>query len=289
VCASAGTQAEVQLDLIPALPAVRADGSQLEQVLLNLAVNARDAMPDGGVLRFRTSVVDLRDADPRLDQRVSPGRFVELGVSDTGTGMNARVAERAWEPFFTTKELGHGTGLGLATVYGIIRDAGGVVGIDTAEGQGTTFRLYLPVADEPAPDAVPGGPPRRPAGRGHGEVILVVDDEPAMLHVTSRILRRNGYATLEAGGSDEALELASSHGCQLLLTDSVMPGMSGAALADRVLHLVPGVRVLHMSGYTPDTPDFRTAVAGEAFIQKPFTAEALLETVAKALGSRSGC
>jgi PAS domain S-box-containing protein len=284
VSASLGAHVEARFDLMPGLPPVLADGGQLEQVLLNLAVNARDAMPAGGVVTFRTGVVDLGDGDSRLGQGISPGCFVEIAVSDTGTGMSAEVASRAWEPFFTTKELGRGTGLGLSTVYGIVRAAGGTASIDTAEGGGTTFRLYFPAATGLA--SAVRQPPRAAApARGHGEVILVVDDEPALLRSTSRILRQNGYATLEAGSGAEALALASSCECQLLLTDSVMPGMTGAALVDLVLGVTPGMRVLHMSGYSPD---FRAALPAGPFIQKPFTAQALLAMVQTALAGRPG-
>ena len=223
----------------------------MEHVVLNLAVNARDAMPEGGSLTIATGVVDLPVGDHRLHTGVDPGLFVELAISDTGTGMNAEVVAHIFEPFLTTKLVGLGTGLGLATVYGIITAAGGCLGVDSAEGAGTTFRIYLPAVGAPAGPAesaaaAPGS--EVPSAPGRGERVLVVDDERAVLGVAARILRRNGYAVLEANTSDEALSLVSSCDPELLLTDSVMPGMSGQMLADRVRQARPGLRVLRMSG-----------------------------------------
>jgi two-component system, cell cycle sensor histidine kinase and response regulator CckA len=289
---SVGEHIEVRVDPAAALPAVRADRGRLEQVLLNLVVNARDAMPEGGSLRIATGVVDLPVGDSRLHTGVDPGLFAELAVSDTGTGMSAEVAARIFEPFFTTKPVGQGTGLGLATVYGIVTGAGGCIGVDSAAGAGTTFRIYLPAAGGSAAPAGPGAAApaaRRAAGpAGHGETVLVVDDERAVLEVTSRVLRRNGYATLEATTWQEALSLASSPGLKLLLTDSVMPGMSGQALADRIRQGRPGLRVLHMSGYPRGSlsPQLGTP-QGEVFLHKPFTADTLLARVRAALDSPS--
>jgi PAS domain S-box-containing protein len=280
---SVGSQVAVRFELAADLPPVLGDSGQLEQVLLNLAVNARDAMPEGGTLTIRTGAMDLAGGDLRLDAGASPGPFVELSVADTGSGMSPEVAAHVFEPFFTTKETGRGTGLGLSSVYGIVTGAGGSVGIDSVLGAGSTFRVYLPVAGPPAGAAAEPAAPAA-AAVGHGELILVVDDEPSMLHVTSRILRRSGYATLEAGTSDEAVALASSHQVELLLTDSVMPGLSGVALADRIRKLNPGSPVLHMSGtgYAAQAPPQRPQVA---FIQKPFTPQALLEKVSSILAA----
>ena len=210
---------------------MRADRGQIEQVLLNLAVNARDAMPDGGTLTIATMPVEVGAGYTRRHRNLSTGSYVELTVSDTGTGMPASVADHIFEPFFTTKPAGEGTGLGLATVYGIVAEARGSVSVDSEEGMGTTFRLYFPVAGAPA---VPAPTGTSTAPRGGGETILVVEDEPAVLELTARILRQSGYAVLEAATFQDALAQAAGHDFQLLLTDSVMPHMSGSTLAGRV-------------------------------------------------------
>jgi PAS domain S-box-containing protein len=279
LAASIGEQTGLRFSLAPTLPAVRADRGRLEQVLLNLAINARDAMQEGGTLTISTGHAHLgEEAGSSLSPQIAAGQYVELAVTDTGTGMSADVADRVFEPFFTTKQLTQGTGLGLSTVYGIVTQADGAIGVDTEVGAGTTFHVYFPAIGEP----VPSTPATTAMGRGSGELILVVDDDPSVLEVTSRILRRNGYGTIEAGTSEEALRLVSVHDFQLLLTDSVMPGISGPALAARALRIRPGLRVLHMSGYTP--PDMADETRGEAFLQKPFTAEVLLAKVRAALG-----
>jgi PAS domain S-box-containing protein len=280
---SIGAHVELQLESAVNLPAIEADRGQLEQVLLNLAINARDAMPQGGILTIGTSLAGLGESYTRLHPGVSPGRYVELAVRDTGTGMSPDVAARIFEPFFTTKPQDQGTGLGLATVYGIVTQAGGSMSVDSEEGTGTTFRLYFPAVGAPA---IPATPATAPDGRGNGETILVVEDEPAVLAVTSRILRHNGYATLEAGTFEEALSLAASRDFQLLLTDSVMPRMSGATLAERVVELRPGLPVLYMSGYSEGAPAPLYAVdKAAAHLQKPFDQQTLLEKVHAALNS----
>jgi two-component system, cell cycle sensor histidine kinase and response regulator CckA len=252
-------------------------------VLLNLAVNARDAMCGSGVLTIRTA---WAESGGELEGPLRAGAdagSVELAVTDTGTGMSPEVAGRVFEPFFTTKEADQGTGLGLATVHGIITGMGGSMTVETVQGQGTTFRISLPAAAGDVALAEAGSAPEG-AARGHGEVVLVVDDEPALLDVTSRVLRSHGYVTVTAGGYDEAVAAASSQEVDLLLTDSVLPGSSGAALAEQVRALVPGVRVLHMSGYTPGRGNF-APVAEADFVQKPFSSGVLLEKVAWVLAS----
>jgi CheY-like chemotaxis protein len=252
-------------------------------VLLNLTVNARDAMPQGGTLTIGTSLAELDGGYARLHPGVSPGRYVQLTVSDTGTGMSAEVAARIFEPFFTTKPLGEGTGLGLSAVHGIVTQAGGSVTVDSEEGTGTTFRLYFPASGAAVPATSAGA---GPGALGRKATILVVDDEPSVLEVTSRILRQNGYATIEAGTYEEALSVASSQDLQLLLTDCLMPGMSGATLAERVAELRPGVPVLYMSGYTAGMLSAERIRDGElAFVHKPFTAQALLDKVRATLGT----
>ena len=269
--ASIGSRVGLRFELAPGLPPTMADRGQLEQVLLNLIANARDATPAGGTVTIGTGVTSLGEG-PGV---VRPGRYVELAVRDTGTGMSADVAARIFEPLFTTKRPGRGTGLGLATVQEVVTQAGGTISVDPGEGTGSTFHVYLPAAAGPAP-----APDAPPAGRGHAKTILVVDDEPAMLRSTVQILRNSGYYTLEAGTGAEALSLASSHDFQLLLTDSVMPPMSGAELAELIRELKPGVPVLYMSGYNAETLSRqRTADATFTLLEKPFSAETLLETV----------
>jgi two-component system cell cycle sensor histidine kinase/response regulator CckA len=271
---SIGAHIELMVEPAAALPAIEADRGQLEQVLLNLAINARDAMPGGGTLTIKTGSAELDQAYADAHPGTRPGRHVELTVADTGTGMSAEVISRVFDPFFTTKPEGQGTGLGLSTVYGIIAGVGGSISVQSAEGAGTTFRLYFPAAAA----AAAADPAAAHASAGDGQTILVVDDEPAVLAAAARVLRQNGYATLEAAGYDQAVALAASHQVQLLLTDSVMPRMSGVALAERITELKPGIPVLYMTGYS--------AVPAEgqpAKIQKPFTPQTLLEAVALAL------
>jgi two-component system, cell cycle sensor histidine kinase and response regulator CckA len=280
---SLGPEVDLRIDVAAAPAVIVADRGQVGQVLLNLAVNARDAMPEGGTLTIGTAFADLDAGYARVHPDVSPGRYVQLTVSDTGTGMSAEVAARIFEPFFTTKPVGQGTGLGLSTVHGIITQASGSVTVESVEGAGATFRIYFPAASAAAPAA---HPVPAAGGRGHETTIMIVDDEPAVLAATARILRKNGYATLEAGTHEKALSLAASQDFQLLLTDSVMPGMSGATLAERIAEFRPGVPTLHMSGYSAGTLSADRIREGEvAFIQKPFTAQALLDKVHALLGS----
>jgi two-component system cell cycle sensor histidine kinase/response regulator CckA len=285
--ASIGGNIELRFDPAAALPAIEANRSHAEQVLLNLAINARDAMPGGGTLTIGTSFAENTEGLTGRYAGLAPGRYVELAVSDTGTGISAEVMDRIFEPFFTTKPLGLGTGLGLATVYGIVTRAGGGVSVDSQEGAGATFRVCFPAIGAPAPAMSDGTVPSAEAdARGNGETILVVDDEPAMLKVAARILRKGGYVALQAGTVEEALMLASAHDIKLLLTDSVMPHMSGRALAERAAELRPGLRVLHMSGYTAGVLSPRDIRNGEvAFVEKPFTAEALLRKVRAVLSA----
>jgi signal transduction histidine kinase len=260
------------------LPAVHADRGQIEQVLVNLAVNARDAMPDGGTLTIETSLVQLSDEEALLHPKVRPGRFVALSVSDTGLGMSPDVVRRIFEPFFTTKPTGKGTGLGLATVHGIVTAAGGSLSVDSQQGAGTTIHAFFPAADQGAPP--PAAPPTAAPTRGTGETILLVEDEPAVLEVTARILRRNGYQVHAAGSGAHALALASQYEFDLLLTDQVMPEVSGSELAQRIRQVRPEAGVLFMSGYSPDVPGPRNAPAeGTMLLRKPFTEQTLLESI----------
>jgi PAS domain S-box-containing protein len=267
--ASIGADIELRLITAPYLPTVLADRGQIEQVLVNLALNARHAMPEGGILTFTTGAADLSEAPGAMWSGTRPGLCAKLTVSDTGRGMDAATMARAFEPFFTTRPPDQGTGLGLSAVYGIITKAGGGIAIDSEEGLGTTVYIYLPAAYVPAQGAAPMRSP------GTAPTILVVDDQPAVLEVVSRILRHNGYHTLEAGSYEEALSLLSTHDPDLLLTDSVLAEMPEQTLADRVREIRPGMRILRMSGahVTAFGPE------GGQVISKPFTAKDLVEKV----------
>jgi two-component system, cell cycle sensor histidine kinase and response regulator CckA len=260
--------------LAPDLCPVLADPGQIAQVLVNLAVNARDAMPAGGTLTITTSSTDVDDIHPACRVGLAAGRYACVKVSDTGVGMTRDVLDHAFEPFFTTKAKGEGTGLGLATVYGIVTQARGHVQVYSEPGIGTTFTILLPATGavpEPAPDQAPGG--------GAGETVLVVEDEPAMREVTRRILSRNGYRVITAANGREAIEVAANqaHGIDVVLTDVVMPQMLGKEAAERIRALRPGVKVLFMSGYTQGLLDSQGVVtAGVNLIEKPFTEKSLL-------------
>jgi len=267
------------------LARVKADASQMEQVLVNLVVNARDAMATGGHLTIETCNITL--TSPRLQNenlKVEPGPYVMLAVTDTGTGMDAATRARAFEPFFTTKPKGKGTGLGLATVYGIVEQSGGGISLDSAPGRGTSIRVYLPATKATAEQPSAEPPPVRD-GAGT-ETVLLVEDNDAVRDLTARALRRRGYAVHEAADAEQAVEWTLTSGItpHLLITDVVMPGLSGPNLAARLLQEHPGLRVLYVSGY----PDDSTAVdgnfwSGVTLLQKPFTPAALAERVRLAL------
>jgi PAS domain S-box-containing protein len=259
--------------LTPDLPPVRADRGQLEQVIVNLAVNARDAMPDGGLLTVRTFKVTA-DAADELAPELGPGDYICLDVSDTGTGMADAVRDHIFEPFFTTKGAGRGTGLGLSTVYGIVRQSGGAIGVDTAPGKGTTFHVYLP---QSAAAVEPPRVDRHRAPMGH-EVILLVEDEDSVRRVTRTVLERHGYTVLAAVDGPDALSVARAYAGRIhaVLTDVVMPNMNGRELSELLRRARPGLKVLYMSGYTDDAI-LRHGVLdkGVAFLQKPFTPDVL--------------
>jgi PAS domain S-box-containing protein len=263
--------------LSPSLHDVFADPGQLEQVVMNLAINARDAMPNGGRLTIETTNVTFETVD-LARKRGGMGDFVRVTISDTGQGMEETVRARLFEPFFTTKERGRGTGLGLATVYGVVRQSGGFIWVDSVPGQGATFTLDFPRAtnvmesqNETAdPAAIPGA----------GETILLVEDLPSVRTVMRELLARNGYRILEADSGETALRLTTSFDgpIDLLLTDVVMPAMSGRELARRIQALRPEVRVLYTSGYTDDLiAHHGVLAAGVSFLQKPFTQQQLLQ------------
>ena len=270
-----GAEHELDLQIQGDLPPVLADRNQLEQVLVNLALNARDAMRPGGTLRLRGDVVEVEDgAGMRPAVDVRSGRYVRLTVSDNGHGMTAEASEHAFEPFYTTKPLGQGTGLGLSTVYGIVKQADGYVWIDSAVGAGTTVTVDLPAV----PEAAPVREEASPALTRGRETVLVVEDEPVVRRLARRTLAEQGYTVLEAADGQQALreiERVGRH-IHLILSDLVMPGMSGRELAQEVGRRYPSIPILFMSGYIGEDVRSRGLLEGSAaFVQKPFTAELL--------------
>jgi PAS domain S-box-containing protein len=280
-----GEHVELRLDLDPTLGPVLADPGQMEQVITNLAVNGRDAMPSGGTLTIRTANLDgahVPHSGPDEGELLGP--HVALAVTDTGVGMDDRTRARLFEPFFTTKELGRGTGLGLATVYGIVRQSGGHIRVHTRLHEGSTFTIYLPLAEGPS-DAEDDGSGMAEAPGGAGTV-LVVEDEEAVRTLASRVLRGKGYRVLEAASADLALAIlgGSREPIDLLLTDVVMPGMSGPALAQRLVGRHPSLRVLYMSGYAEEAIERQGSLpAGGDLLEKPFTADQLARRVRAAI------
>ncbi|MEX2284893.1 MAG: ATP-binding protein [Gemmatimonadota bacterium] len=266
---------------------VIADPGQLEQVLLNLVVNARDAMPSGGTITIETAMIDV-DEGPNAPVRSTTGRAVVLSVSDTGSGMDAATQARIFEPFFTTKEVGKGTGLGLSTVFGIVQQAGGQIACSSQPGKGTTFKTYLPyVTAQTVIDHSDENTASETAGH---ETILLVEDEDAVRALASRILRRGGYKVIEARHGQDALTAAHDHPyhIDLLLSDIVLPAMNGLVLSKRLGMSRPGLRVLLMSGYTDDEIVRRGLhEPGIAYLQKPFTPEVLATKVRAVLDTRS--
>ena len=282
-----GDHIQTTIELAPQLARVRADASQMDQVLVNLVLNARDAMPSGGRLAITTENVFLDDE--RLEAEgltLSPGAYAMLAISDTGLGMEESTRARAFEPFFTTKPKGKGTGLGLATVYGIVDQSGGGIALDTAPGRGTSVRIYLPVTtalpEAPGPEATAG------LASGGSETILVVEDNEAIRELSARALRRRGYSVHEARNAEEAIEWSQSSGVKLdlLVTDVIMPGLSGPNLAARLMTQTPRLRVLYMSGFTDDAmPAHGKYWGGVPLLQKPFTPGQLAERVRLCLDS----
>lgn len=281
-----GEDIELMTSLAPSLGRVKADQGQLEQVIMNLAVNARDAMPQGGKLIISTENFVMDDAFVRrYAYPVQPGSYVRLTVTDTGTGMDAETKARAFEPFFTTKEKGKGTGLGLATVYGVVKQSGGYIDIESSPGVGTTFKIYLPRVDQEVDrqGPSPGVIAKAVAGR---ETILLVEDEGSLRTLTRTTLELGGYRVLEAKDGVDALEVTNRHNGQidLLLTDVVMPGMGGRALAQELTRRHPETRVVYMSGYTGQTVGSQGPIdPGSDFLAKPFTREVLARKIREAL------
>jgi two-component system cell cycle sensor histidine kinase/response regulator CckA len=279
-----GEEVSVLLRLKPVPGSVVADPSHLEQVLLNLALNARDAMPGGGRLSVETGTTVLTEAYARLKPgvEVKPGAYAVLAVTDTGVGMDRETLAHAFEPFFTTKGLGKGTGLGLSTVYGFVKQSGGYVWAYSEPGQGTVVKVYLPVVDLPAEPLAPSRPSA--AGKVARRTVLVVEDEPQVRRMAARALAEAGHRVLEAGDGREAISVLarSGQGIDLVLTDVAMPGMSGRELADRLRQARPDVRVIFMSGYADDEIVRRGLLEpDQPFIQKPFTPDLLIRRVAE--------
>jgi signal transduction histidine kinase/CheY-like chemotaxis protein len=265
-----GEDIELQLRLAPGLPAVQGDAGQMEQVIMNLAVNSRDAMPTGGRLTIQTEHARLEKELEGALGGVGPGDYVTIAVTDTGTGMTAEVQEHLFEPFYTTKEPGKGTGLGLATAYGIVKQSGGEITVSSQAGQGATFCIYLPTVNADGLQRNKASSETAPRGR---ETVLVVEDDDAVRQLTMRILRQMGYGVVGASGGAEALRYYGKHRrIDLVLTDTVMPEMSGPEMVARLREIDPEIRVLFTSGYTDDTA-LRHGLdeQREVFIQKPFT------------------
>ena len=271
-----GEDIELATILGPELGRVKADPGQIEQVILNLAVNARDAMPQGGQLVLETANVELTQAFARQHPGVTPGPHVLLAMSDTGVGMDAETQARIFEPFFTTKEKGKGTGIGLSTVYRIVKQSGGYIWVYSEAGQGTTFEIYLPQVeqtveanrkDETLAEA--------PAG---SETVLLVEDEAPVRKLAGKFLQSSGYTVLEAEGPTEALQLSDRHRgpIHLMVTDVIMPQMSGKELAQHLVPLRPEMKVLYMSGHTDDAlGQYGVPTQASFFLQKPFSLDAL--------------
>jgi len=278
-----GEDIELRIRLADDLRAVEADPGQVEQVIMNIAVNARDAMPRGGKLTIETSNVELDRAYAARRVSVSPGSYVLLAMTDSGHGMDARTRDRIFEPFYTTKEKGRGTGLGMSTVYGIVKQSNGNIWVYSEPGLGTTFKVYLPSLEGPTVRRRRPAIAERPTG---GETVLVVEDEDAVRRVTRRILEDAGYVVLTAASGDEALLLMEEHAgdIHLLVTDVVMPQMSGKQLADRLGQSHPGLKVLFMSGYSDEAVVHHGVLARDArFIAKPFSFAALTRAVREIL------
>ena len=266
------------------LGSIKTDPGQMEQVIMNLAVNARDAMPSGGKLIMRTENVCLDEKYARNHASMKPGYYVKLSISDTGCGMTPEIRERAFEPFFTTKEKGKGTGLGLSTVYGIVKQSDGNIWIDSEPGKGTTFNIYLPRMDEPVEVLIKKGELKE-TPRGN-ETVLVVEDEEAVRKLAVHTLKKQGYKVLEATGGKEALGVVERHPepIHLILTDVVMPGMSGPELVEGLRQVRKEFKILFMSGYTDDSVIYHGVREGEMnFIQKPFTVETIGRKVREVL------
>jgi PAS domain S-box-containing protein len=279
-----GEDIELTTLLANDLGRVKIDPGQIEQVIMNLAVNAKDAMPSGGKLTIETANAVLDESYARNHADVKPGRYVMFSVSDTGVGMTPEVRERLFEPFFTTKQKGRGTGLGLSTVYGIVKQSGGNIWVYSEPGHGTTFKIYLSRVDEPL-EQLREKTTREELLRG-SETVLVVEDEEKVRQLTVEILGKQGYSVLDASQGDDALAISEKHKgpIHLILVDVVMPGISGTELTKRLAFLRPETKILYMSGYTDNAIVHHGVLEkGVNYIQKPFTIDELTRKVREAL------
>jgi len=281
-----GEDIELKLVLSSDTGNIKADPNAVEQAIVNLAVNARDAMPLGGRLTVETGNVELDESYAKSHMGVTPGEFVMIAVSDTGVGMDAATKRRIFEPFFTTKEKGKGTGLGLATVYGIVKQTGGDIWVYSEPGQGTTFKLYFPRVHSTTGESPEDGASSEDES-GPSATLLLVEDEQSVRDLTVKMLQRLGYRVLVAAGGAEAIEISRSYAgtIALLVTDVVMPGMSGRQVADALQAARPELKVLYLSGYTEDTVVHHGVLdAGVEFLPKPFSREALGKKIRSVLG-----
>ena len=284
-----GEDVRVATDLETALGSIQADRGQIEQILLNLATNARDAMPGGGTFSIRTENAELGPEDVARYPYVKPGRYVHLAASDNGSGMSEEIRSRVFEPFFTTKEKGRGTGLGLATVYGIVKQSGGYIWVKSSPGEGATFDIYLPRIDEKAAVVVKSEPSPSEYPRGT-ETILLLEDEDCLRQVTREFLTASGYNVLEAGHGEVAIEWATMHKgpIPLIISDVVMPEMSGPSAIARLRVVHPEIKALYVSGYA-EVPVAQQLIAeGAALLQKPVSRMDLLKKVDEMLHGRKG-
>ncbi|MGA3350506.1 MAG: ATP-binding protein, partial [Candidatus Sulfotelmatobacter sp.] len=280
-----GEDIELTTQLTPNVGCTRADAGQLEQVIMNLVVNAKDAMPNGGKICIRTADVILDDSYRPENTFIKHGHYVMISVSDTGQGMDRETQARIFEPFFTTKEKGKGTGLGLSTVYGIIKQSAGYVFVQSELGRGTTFNIYLPRVDEPS--QAHGTASVSLAVAGGSETILLVEDEESVRQLVRETLEARGYRVLEAENGNAALALATQHSepIDLIVTDVIMPGLSGHELVQQLQATRPATKVLYLSGYAEDAVATPLAESPKAFLQKPFTLQNLSRKVREVLGS----
>jgi two-component system, cell cycle sensor histidine kinase and response regulator CckA len=284
-----GEDISINLELDPALSQVKADPGQIEQVVLNLTVNARDAMPDGGKLRIQTANVTLDNAYTHTHPGSRAGSYVMLRVTDTGTGIDPEIQSQIFEPFFTTKERDKGTGLGLATVYGVVKQSGGYIAVDSEKGKGASFSVYLPQLEQPAVQAAPAI--AAPMNTRGSETILLVEDAEPLRKLAAMFLQESGYRILSAADGQQALQVARQNPgpIHLLLTDVVMPGMNGRVLGERLAASQPGMKVLYMSGYTDSfIAGHGVLEPGTHLLHKPFTQEALNRKVRELLDANRG-
>jgi nitrogen-specific signal transduction histidine kinase/CheY-like chemotaxis protein len=281
-----GEDVELKVSLGKPLWAVRADPGQIVQVLMNLCVNARDAMCSGGELAIGSENISIDVEAARKRPAFVPGNYATLVVSDTGTGMTKEVQAHLFDPFFTTKESGRGTGLGLSTVYGIVKQSGGYVWVDSELGRGSSFTIYFPAVDAPLTTTIT---PEIKKAEGQGEIILLVEDEEALRESISTYLSLHGYKVLAASNGAQALHIASSHAesIQVLLTDKILPKLSGVELAREIARTSPQAVTLYMSGYTDrESMDYDPATSTAEFLQKPFALQTLLQKLREIIAKR---